>query len=195
MFPFKKIDPEEKTDVVSQDVDVNVEKIKLSDCIIYMPPIKKARVVKVYDGDTITIGTYLYGSHDLQNSSNYPASKTTSKSIPKPYKFSLRLYGVDTPELRTSNEIEKQAGYLVKKKLEEYILHKTVEVELMDKYDKYGRLLGFIYLFPDISDHWDHRGKREKSVNQWLIDNKYAYPYDGTTKSVVDWSYLLGDGK
>jgi endonuclease YncB( thermonuclease family) len=157
--------------------------ISLKDCSIYMPSITFAKVVKVYDGDTITIATYL---DDL-------------KSQQSPYKFSLRLYGIDTPELRSSSDIEKKAGYFVKQKLEERILGKIVKVKLHDKYDKYGRLLGYIYDIHEGQENIQRETKETEeteepesiSINQWLIDNKYAYPYDGTTKSKINWSYLV----
>ena len=84
------------------------------------------------------------------------------------FKWNCRLPGVDTPELRTRNVNEKKYGYVVKEKLVEKILHKIVEVEC-GEFDKYGRLLTKIYI-------------DNECVNQWLIDNDYAFAYDGGTK-------------
>ena len=61
---------------------------------------KKAKVVSVYDGDTVKIV--------------FPLQE-------KLYKWNCRLAGVDTPELRTRNKLEKAHGYLVRDKLREKI--------------------------------------------------------------------------
>lgn len=78
------------------------EAITLYHCLPYIPPIKEGKVLKVYDGDTITI-----------------ASKIEDKF----YKFSVRIRGVDCPEFRGDNETEKQAAIIVRDKLS---LHRTI---------------------------------------------------------------------
>lgn len=110
---------------------------------------KRCKVVSVYDGDTIKVV--------------FPIHNTM-------YKWNCRINGVDTPELRTKNELEKKYGYEVRDKLREKILDKIVLVKC-GKFDKYGRLLVDIYCDGE-----------DKSVNFWLIDNKYAFTYDGGTK-------------
>ena len=107
----------------------------------------EAKVVSVYDGDTIKAIFPLNGVF---------------------YKWNCRLSGVDTPELRTRNEREKKYGYIVRDKLREQILNQVVNVEC-GELDKYGRLLVTVY-------------KGEQNINQWLIDNDYAFSYDGGTK-------------
>jgi len=84
------------------------------------------------------------------------------------YKWNCRLSGVDTPEIRTRNEREKKYGYIVRDKLREQILDQVVNVEC-GELDKYGRLLVTVY-------------KGEQDMNRWLIDNDYAFAYDGGTK-------------
>ena len=88
----------------------------------------------------------------------------------KLYKWNCRLSGVDTPELRTRCKIEKQYGYKVRDYLREKILNKVVKIKCGD-FDKYGRLLVEIYCNED-----------ECNVNNWLVDNNYAFSYDGGTK-------------
>jgi len=116
--------------------------------------LKLAKVVSVYDGDTIRIV--------------FPLNN-------KLYKWNCRLCRIDTPELRTKNILEKKYGFQVRDKLRERILNKLVNIKC-GKFDKYGRLLIEIYL-------------QEESINQWLIDNKYAFEYDGGTKK--DWNDYL----
>lgn len=90
-------------------------------------------------------------------------------------KFNCRLSGIDTPEIRTKNTNEKKYGLLVRDKLREKILNKIVTVNCL-KFDKYGRLL--VRLNID-----------NECVNDWLIENKYAFSYNGGTKQKWD-NYL-----
>ena len=83
-----------------------------------------AKVVSVYDGDTIKVV--------------FPIFNT-------PYKWNCRVNGVDTPELRTRDESEKKNGYYVRDRLREKILNKMVKVKC-GEFDKYGRLLADIYI-------------------------------------------------
>ena len=122
----------------------------------YVPQIEYGYVIKVYDGDTITVAAYPF-----------------KNSIP--YRFSLRLNGIDTPELRTKCEKEKELGYLVKEKLENKILNKIIYIRDVST-EKYGRLL--CNIFENIDD--------KKSINQWIIDNKMGTVYNGEKKN-TDW--------
>ena len=108
--------------------------------------VKKAKVVSVYDGDTIRVV--------------FPI-------LNKLYKWNCRITGVDTPELRTRDELEKKYGYEVRDKLRDKILDKVVTVKCGD-FDKYGRLLIDIYC-----------DNETRSVSNWLIENKYAFAYNG----------------
>ena len=112
------------------------------------------KVVSVYDGDTIKIV--------------FPVHNNL-------YKWNCRLNGIDTPELRTKNNNEKEYGYKVRDELRKKILNKVVNVEC-GKFDKYGRLLVTVY-------------NNEENINKWLVDNKYAFKYDGGTKK--DWCTYL----
>ena len=74
----------------------------------------------------------------------------------------LRLYGIDTPELRGE---EREQGIVVRDILREMILGKEVTIRsYKDKQGKYGRYLANI-----IVDGLD--------LNQWLVDNGHAEPY------------------
>ena len=106
-----------------------------------------AKVVDVYDGDTITVVLLIH--------------KT-------PYKFKCRLNGIDTPEIRTKNLEEKEMGLKAKKFLSDNILNHIVSLKC-DGWDKYGRLLITIFY-------------NKQNINQMMIDNKFAYKYDGGTK-------------
>ena len=84
------------------------------------------------------------------------------------YKYKLRLAHIDTPELRSKNIKEIKKANEAKKVVENMILNKIVYLELEGE-DKYGRILANIYI-------------NNINLNQYLLDNKYAYRYEGRTK-------------
>lgn len=124
--------------------------IKWEDTIPFTIPINGGQVIKVYDGDSITIAAYL----PIQNSPLY--------------RFSVRLNGIDTPEIKGKNEDEKTAAKNARDALSNLILHKHIILKNVDT-EKYGRILADVYL-------------DELCVNDWLIQEKYAVKYDGGTK-------------
>jgi len=88
----------------------------------------------------------------------------------KLYKFNCRIQGVDTPEIRTRDLAEKEFGKKVRDELRKKILNKVVTIHC-GEFDKYGRLL------------IDIQCKNEnQNISKWLIDNNYAFAYDGGTK-------------
>lgn len=140
--------------------------LTLENCEDFCPNFSYGKVIKVYDGDTITVGTYLSNSNIA-------------------YQFQVRLMGVDTPELRTRDKIEKQAGLFVRDRLRELLMEQIVKIDI-EGMDKYGRILGNIYVSNIGDDNTTYL-----HVNQWLLDNNYAYPYQGKTKLDKDWSHLV----
>lgn len=130
------------------------------------PPSRKScynfrvvEITKVLDGDTIDVIIDL--GFDLYK------------------KERVRIAGVDTPEKRTTNNEEKELGIdatnWLKKELEDAIAGEedlVIRTELEGGFGKYGRLLGWLYLGIDA----------EKSLNELMIENGYAWAYDGGTK-------------
>ena len=101
----------------------------------FYPNIKKGRVIKVYDGDSITVAARI---PELKNDTIY--------------KFSIRLNRIDTPELRTSNNIEKEYAIKIRDILSERIMNKMVNLKVI-KTDKYGRYLAeVLYKKENIND-------------------------------------------
>ena len=85
-------------------------------------------------------------------------------------KQTVRLAGIDTAELRDKKNLAKAEG--AKKFLVDAVLNKEVTLKsLKPKLDKYGRYIAFLY-FDD----------QEKSVNDQMVDNGHAKPYDGKRK-------------
>lgn len=88
--------------------------------------------------------------------------------------MTVRLNGVDAPEVNSSNKCEsalaKEATEFVKKELE-----KAKVINLLDvKKDKYFRLLAEIEL-------------DGKILSRILLSKGFAYKYDGGTKQVINW--------
>ena len=81
----------------------------------------RARVISVYDGDTIT------------------AVLDLGMSLTR--KVSCRLAGIDTPEIRTKVAGEKEAAYAARDRVRGLVLDKEVTIQSIAKPDKYGRLL------------------------------------------------------
>ena len=121
------------------------------DTIPYIPPVSGGRVIKVYDGDTITIACYVHNLPDL-------------------YRFSVRLDGIDCPEIKTKNPTEKSVATLAKQHLIDRILGKDVELKNVSL-EKYGRILAEVW----------YDGT---SMNVSLIEARLAVVYDGGKKCV-----------
>ena len=115
-------------------------------------------VDKVLDGDTIDVTIDL--GFDLYK------------------KERVRIAGVDTPEKRTRDLEEKALGIdatnWLKAKLTETIKgdeELIIRTELKGGVGKYGRLLGWLYI-----------GDSDISLNEQMIEEGYAWEYDGGTK-------------
>jgi micrococcal nuclease len=119
------------------------------------------KVTKVVDGDTIDVEIDL--GFDISFSSR------------------VRLAGIDTPESRTTDKMEKALGLEAKAYLKNQIESaKTVVIktEKMDSSEKYGRILGWLFL--DGSNI---------SMNEKMIEDGHAWGYLGDTK-VKDFNAL-----
>jgi endonuclease YncB( thermonuclease family) len=93
----------------------------------FVPPIKYGKVIKVYDGDTLTIAAQL----------PYPESPI--------YRFQVRLNGIDTPEIKSKSATEKTLAANARDALSNLLLHKIVQLKNTAN-EKYGRLLADVYL-------------------------------------------------
>jgi len=105
----------------------------------------KAKVISVYDGDTITVdidlgvGIWLRGQK-------------------------IRLYGIDAPETRGE---EREEGIKVREWLRDKILGKEIILEtIKDKKGKYGRLLGNVWLEGDVV---------YENINELLVEKGFAH--------------------
>jgi micrococcal nuclease len=124
-----------------------------------MPYEYHAKVTNVVDGDTIVVDIDLGFNVVLSNQS-------------------VRLLGVDTPESRTSDKIEKIFGLASKEYAKEFVENCKKQIILRthksDDSEKFGRLLGEI-INPD----------SKEVLNNSLIDEGFAVKYLGENKDNV----------
>lgn len=119
------------------------------------------QVLKVVDGDTIDVDIDL--GFDISFTSR------------------VRLAGIDTPESRTTDKKEKALGLEVKQRLKELLSKSSslvIKTEKPDSTEKYGRILGWLFI-----------DGAEKSINEGLIADGYAWGYMGETK-IKDFALL-----
>tara|TARA_Y100000310_G_scaffold71055_1_gene66884 strand:- start:2055 stop:2423 length:369 start_codon:yes stop_codon:yes gene_type:complete len=111
-----------------------------------------AEVTRVVDGDTVDAFVDLgFDMHSKQR---------------------VRLYGINTPEVRTRDKVEKKAGLAAMARLQEMLRetrNKCVIKTRLDRKGKYGRVLGVLYV-----DDCD--------LNAKLIKEGHAKRYYGGTR-------------
>ena len=126
----------EKSKILIKDTKIDnknnkyLENISYKETEIFIPQIKFAKVIKVYDGDTITI-----------------AAKLPFNESPI-YRFSVRLRSIDSPEIKCESKKECELAIESRDALHNLIFGKIIELKNNGK-EKYGRLLADIY-FNDI---------------------------------------------
>lgn len=129
------------------------------------------RLVDIIDGDSLSIILPIYNSY---------------------FKFNVRLNGIDTSELHSNNIELKHFAENAKNELVKLVIdkkdltkHKVQEVlenEIVVvlvkclEFDKYGRLLADVYCFNLINKKYDI------SLSKYLLDNHFAYEYNGGKK-------------
>ena len=131
---------------------------------MYIYRVKK--LVGVVDGDTIDV--------DIDLGFNVSYSQR------------VRLAGIDTPESRTSDKFEKTLGLESKEYLKSKLKDAkdiVIKTEKPDSSEKYGRILGWLFL-----------DGAEKSINEQMIEDGYAWGYMGETK-VKDFAALAAQRK
>jgi micrococcal nuclease len=102
-------------------------KTLIDNSLPFVPPLTDGIVVKVYDGDTITV-----------------VSKLPYDTSPL-YKFSIRIRNIDCPEIRGSCDDEKQCAKIAKQRVSDLILNQKVELRNVGN-EKYGRVLADVII-------------------------------------------------
>jgi micrococcal nuclease len=136
------------------DDDINWNHVGYANTVPFIPPITRGKVIKVYDGDTLTIASRLPGNETL-------------------YRFSVRLGGIDCPEMKSKIASEKQVAQVAKEFVSHHVMNKVVELRHVEM-EKYGRLLAQVY-------YKDNTGTLV-CLNNQLCAERLAVAYDGGTK-------------
>lgn len=130
----------------------------------------KARIIKIVDGDTVDVDIDLGFGIMLCDER-------------------VRIMGIDTPESRTSDKLEKIFGLAAKNRLKE-LLGKTAKLKTRvakdgeDMRGKFGRVLGDFEVYYDREDRWC-------GVAQILIREGHAVEYEGGSKEDVQEQHRL----
>ena len=124
----------------------------------FVPPINEGYVVKVYDGDSLTVASRL----------PYEASPL--------YRFSVRVNGIDCPEMRSKCGDERQIAKMAKTHLKQLIMDQKVKLSVLGT-DKYGRVLADVEIMKD-----------DKLINvaEEMLLRRFAVEYRGGKKTSPD---------
>lgn len=118
----------------------------------------RCKVLKILDGDTVDVDIDLGFGVWLR-------------------KQRIRLDGVDTPESRTRDPVEKIYGLAAKRKLTEWLVGDVMIQTHKDERGKFGRILGTFMA-------------NGANINQKLINAGYAVAYHGQAKADIEAQHL-----
>lgn len=100
------------------------------------------------------------------------------------HKERIRIMGIDTPESRTRDLVEKQFGLAAKQFLKDLMPIGSQQIikTQKDKTGKFGRILGDFIL-------------EDRLLSQLMIENYHAVPYFGDSKEDIQALHLLNRNK
>lgn len=130
-------------------------------------------VVKVVDGDTVDVDIDLGFGICLKDER-------------------VRIMGIDTPESRTSDRVEKLFGIAAKNRLYELLSEGAKLITTEDKHGedmkgKFGRILGDFYVER-------YEGQREK-VTDVMIEEGHCVAYFGGSKDEIQMKHMANREK
>ena len=124
-------------------------------CVHTSTAFRCVQYVDNYDGDTITFN--IPNVHPLLGQ-----------------RVSIRLVGIDTPEMRTNNVCEKMAGIAAKRKVANLLRQaKRIDLENVQR-GKYFRIVADVKI-------------DGQSLTESLLNRGVGYPYDGGKKKKINW--------
>jgi endonuclease YncB( thermonuclease family) len=156
----------------------------------FVPNFATARLVSVYDGDTITVATW-EGTRWC--------------------KFKVRIYGIDCPEMRTKNPAEQKKAEEAKRLVETALTRASSTLHFafrgMDKYGRYmcdvfvpSAVLPLASTPPSTTTGLLHSLLHDRpasvpaghvSVSVALLSRSLAVTYKGDKKNTVNWNTLV----
>lgn len=128
----------------------------------------RAKCVSVYDGDTAQfVFALAEDGSEAPGASNSSRRVTGGGSEPLSplYRFTCRMAGYNSAEMKTKSADEAAAGIAARDALRGKILDRIVTLEL-GEFDKYGRVLVDVFAGPVF-------------VNSAMIDEGHGKPYQG----------------
>jgi len=129
----------------------------------------RVNVIKVVDGDTVDVDIDLGFGVWLRNER-------------------VRIMGIDTPESRTSDKVEKKFGLAAKNRLKQLlgkqaVLRTQVGKGGEDMKGKFGRILGDF-------EAYDAKNDRHTMVTEIMIAEGHCVPYFGGSKEEVQEQHM-----
>jgi micrococcal nuclease len=123
----------------------------------------KCKITRIVDGDTVDVDIDLGFGVWLKDER-------------------VRIMGIDTPESRTADPVEKVFGLASKKRLEQLlgetgILKTVIDKDGGDAKGKFGRILGDFLV-------------GDRTVTEILIEEGHAVKYHGQNKADVEMAHL-----
>jgi micrococcal nuclease len=130
----------------------------------------KCNIIKVIDGDTVDIDIDLGFGMWIKDER-------------------VRIMGIDTPESRTRDLVEKKFGLAAKKRLKELlgksaVLATQVNKNGEDMKGKFGRILGDFNVYDLTTDSWRKSG-------EVLISEGHAVAYLGQNKEDIQEAHMI----
>ena len=97
----------------------------------------------------------------------------------------IRFAGIDTPESRTRDLVEKKYGNAAKAYVQSYLPDGSDQILITEKdaTGKYGRILGKFKVFDSRSDAWT-------ILNDMMVEDHMAVPYHGKSKEEIVEAHL-----
>jgi len=129
----------------------------------------KCKIVKVIDGDTVDVDI------DLGFGIWMKAER-------------VRIMGIDTPESRTRDKVEKKFGLAAKERLKTLlgktsVLRTQVSKSGEDMKGKFGRILGDFDVYCHDTDSW-------RPATKVMIEEGHAVEYHGQSKDDIKEAHL-----
>jgi len=134
----------------------------------------RTKLIKVVDGDTVDVDIDLGFGVWLKDER-------------------VRIMGIDTPESRTSDKVEKLFGLAAKKRLKELlgpnpVLKTQVAKDGEDMKGKFGRILGDFDVYCPVTDAW-------RPVTSVMSEEGHCVPYYGGSKEDTQNSHMANREK
>ena len=136
----------------------------------------RCKVLKIVDGDTVDVDIDLGFGIVLKNER-------------------VRIMGIDTPESRTRDKVEKQFGLAAKKRLKEMLDNKSgpilktqINKKGEDMKGKFGRILGDFTVYHGPTDSW-------RMVTDIMVEEGHAVAYFGGSKDEVQAKHMANRSK